>query len=440
MRAGSVIRAGAVFVVVTVIVVGALAGLSTVDSPPRAETDGYPAVGDMLPDRTAATGDIAVPPATETGTVLIDDAHANRFTSDQLRPLIRALSAAGHDVEYADADESLTSQLGEADAFLVIDPSQAYTPQDASAVEQFARTGGRVAVFGEPTRAQLSTSAFGNTVSTEHSRLGTLGSHLGIEFGTEYLYNLADNEGNFKRVFAAGSGDLAPLNRAALYTATTVNASGGHAVLRTTAGTHRSGTSGVGSYPVAVQRDSVLAVGDATLLTSGKHTVADNEQFLGHVVSFLTTGNRTHALRAYPSFVDSAATVAYTDAPLIEPAQTVAATLGDAGATPTIRNGGSVPTDVLVTTYEGLAGVPTDTEIHVGESTVSVDGHTLPRASTSLVRAGGTVADVVFVGPDPSALREITGRNASQLTQNSVSDGLAIVRHSRTPTPPPDEE
>lgn len=441
MRVSDAARGLGVVIVVALGVAAVLIAGSTVSGPVSPPADsGYPSTGALLPDEASATGSIDVPDTGETGTVVVDAAHGNRFAEEDLRPLLSALSRAGHDVTVIGPDDDLSRALSRARAFVVVDPAVPYRTGEAQTVKRFAESGGRVAVFGEPTRVSLRNTGFGTAVGRTESRLGALGSHLGIQFGTEYLYNLAENEGNFKRIFASGTGPYGDLGRVALYTATTVTAPEGRDLLSTTPGTQLSGTSEPARHAVAVRRDAVLAVGDASLLSAGKVSVADNEVFLSRVVGFLTGGERSPTLGAYPAFLDADPVVAYTDDSLLAPAQTMAAGLRAAGADPTLQFGNPRPgeTDVLLATYDYLAANDVGTDVNVSGGTVRVLGHVVSRGSTSLIRTGGPGYDLVVAVPGASAGREAVRTLVDgEAGRFGVTDRLAIVGHERTPAPPP---
>jgi len=252
----------------------------------------------VAPEPVAATGTVDADPdpdADETGTVVIDRGHSNRFTRADIAPLVDALVREGYAVEfYTDGD--LATALEDADAFLVIDPGSEYLTGDVDDVRQFTGNGGRLVMVGEPDRTAITTGLLGSSIQTQESRLTTLGSRYGMSVDTEYLYNQENADGTFKHVLARptdeGADDLDGVEDVAMYTAAAVTARDGTVLLRTAPETHKSGSDEVtGEYPVVVERNNALLLGDKTFLRSDRHRVADNERLVAYVAEFMIEGD-----------------------------------------------------------------------------------------------------------------------------------------------------
>jgi hypothetical protein len=249
----------------------------------------------VVPEPIEATGTVDPDPdpdADDTGTVVIDRGHANRFTRSDIEPLVDALVREGYHVEfYTDGD--LAVALEDADAFLVIDPGSEYLPGDIDDVRQFTGNGGRLVMIGEPDRTAVSASIFGTSIATQESRLTTLASRYGMSVDTQYLYNQEHADGTFKHVLARPtSGELDGVDETTMYTAAAVTARNGSVLLRSAPNTIKSGSDEVtGEYPVAVERNNVLLLGDKTFMTGDRYRVADNEQLVAYVAEFMIEGD-----------------------------------------------------------------------------------------------------------------------------------------------------
>lgn len=249
----------------------------------------------VVPDPIEATGTVDPDPdpeADDTGTVVIDRGHANRFTRSDVEPLVDALVREGYHVEfYTDGD--LATALEDADAFLVIDPGTEYLPGDVEDVRQFTGNGGRLVMIGEPDRTAVSASIFGTSVATQESRLTTLASRYGMSVDTQYLYNQENADGTFKHVLARPTGgELAGVDETTMYTAAAVTARNGTVLLRSAPNTIKSGSDEVtGEYPVAVKRNDVLLLGDKTFMRGDRYRVADNERLIAYVAEFMIEGD-----------------------------------------------------------------------------------------------------------------------------------------------------
>jgi hypothetical protein len=251
----------------------------------------------VAPEPLSATGTIDLDPSTDAttnGTVLIDRGHGNRFERADVEPLVDALVRQGFNIEfYTDGD--LSSQLEDADVFLVIDPASEFLPGDVDDVRQFTGNGGHLVMVGEPDRTAISTGLLGASIRNQESRLTTLGSAYGMSVDTQYLYNQEHADGTFKHIVArpTGQGDLDGVERTTMYTAAAVTAQDGTVLLRSAANTHKSGADEVtGEYPVAVRTENVVLLGDKTFLSGDRFNVADNEAFLAYLVEFMLQGDR----------------------------------------------------------------------------------------------------------------------------------------------------
>lgn len=239
-----------------------------------------------------AVGSVEVDPAVGTGSgvVVVDDEHGNSVDRAEVGPLVRALALVGHDVVYFE-DGTFEEALDGASAYVVVDPSSEYDSGELAVLQRFTDRGGHLLIVGEPDRRQVSATLFGATVSTDESAVTTVAAQYGIGFGTQYLYDLEENDGNYRHVVATPVGDgFDGTERVTLYTATTVDSQRGTPVLRTVPTTRLSNSDEQRSYTVALVDGNVMAVADASFFTAGRHNVADNERFVASMVEFLVSG------------------------------------------------------------------------------------------------------------------------------------------------------
>ncbi|MFB6117040.1 hypothetical protein [Halosegnis sp.] len=307
---------GVALVVVAAAVVGASAlGATsgpTVDASedtnheqPPAEYEPDAVIADEIPSEGSVAVSESLQASETSSKVIVFD---GRVEPSDVRPLVVALTRAGHEVRFASA--GLRSSLEEADAYVRVDPSDELSDGEVEAVREFTDDGGRVVLIGEPDRIRITQTGFFASLTTQQTRMTSLAGEYGIVFGTRYLYDTTTNDGNFKNVLAgATDAETAPdVDRVAMYTAARIDARGGQVVLRTMETTELSGGGAAEAYPVAVRKNNVLAVGDKTFLEGGRHNVADNEAFIGYLADFLVSGDRG------PSFPEETATATPTPA------------------------------------------------------------------------------------------------------------------------------
>lgn len=257
-----------------------------------ADTQTNPAFdpGETVPDQLPNDGELepSVDAANREGVVLIDVGHSNGVGRAAIGPLVDGFVDTNHSIRYHESGDDLADQLAEATAFVTMTPGDEFDRSEVDAVTDFTDDGGRALVVGEPNRIVVE----GIFAQRRSDGLTTLGSAFGVSFDTRYLYNMGTNDGNYKNVLAAPGPEagLDGVNRTAIYTGTTVTATGGTELLVSTAGTHLSNGGPAGRYPVAVETGNLIALGDSGMLGDSRYTVADNEDFLAYVVEFLARG------------------------------------------------------------------------------------------------------------------------------------------------------
>lgn len=238
--------------------------------------------------------------------VLIDGNHQNQFQADEIEPLVTALGARSALVEFDQSDKTLQSKLKYASAYIIFSPTVAYSGAELLQIQQFVANGGRLLVFTDPTHSRLDYDFFGNaTVFADANYANPVIAPFGLAFVNDYLYNLKNNEGNFRNVeFTdfAGSPLTKGLKMVVFYGAHTVHTDTGALLAHGSADTLSSLTDrGGGLSSIAVSADGqVLAVGDFTFLINPFNQVADNNLLLAHVADFALGSKRTPLLTNFP--------------------------------------------------------------------------------------------------------------------------------------------
>lgn len=285
------------FVLVVILVVAALTIPGALLGPPAEDPPETPAAysTEALAIETVESQGAVADEVTQQPpfTVVIDRSHANRFQTEDLNPLFEGIVAAGGEIVFHDRG-LIEHELEDADALVVVDPAAEFSDDDVAAVDEFTDRGGHVLLLGQPNRQSI--GILGG-VSTDRSLMHPLASELGVGFGTDFLYDHADNDGNYRHVFATPTDEaddayVEGVDRTTVYTGTTVHADGGTAILTTPETTQRSGTGETGEHAVVVVTDdgTTMAAGDASFLRTGRHGVADNEVFIARMVEFLADG------------------------------------------------------------------------------------------------------------------------------------------------------
>lgn len=314
------------FTLVLAVVVSAAAAGPALLAPEGTTTDpGLPS--SFSPASTSVqtapeSGSVRVDAESHGDVVVLDVAHGNDQSAEQVRTLEQVLVENGYQVRFHGASSGstaapaqrgsekpeLNASLRGADAYVVVNPAQPFTPADATSVERFAEAGGRVLVLTDPKSQSLAgvllTSLFGGSLDGSPSPLAPMSSRHGLGVGSGYLYDMDTHDGNFQTVYANGaSGTLARgVDRVSLHRAAPVAAAPDATVaLRTDATTEQSDGGPKRQYDVAARSGNVALVGDTSFLETENLRDADNEVFVGNLVEFLVSGTAaTDTLGASP--------------------------------------------------------------------------------------------------------------------------------------------
>lgn len=261
---------------------------------------------------------ISTPQTTEIkqagGLVVIDYGHNNQFQPGEIQTLTDALTQRGAGVELNTDLTLLASQLKSARAYVMISPFTTLTADEIRLVQDFVQRGGRLVVFTDATRGLTLYDFFGNPVSNtpDVNAANPLLEPFGITVNADYLYNLVENEGNFRNVYfdSFGKSDLTwGLKKVALYGAHSLETDSGLALL---VGNNKTLSSETDATPnndpkkdwaaaVLSKDGNVLAVGDFTFMLPPYNTVADNAMLINNIADFLLGGTRKTELADFPS-------------------------------------------------------------------------------------------------------------------------------------------
>lgn len=427
LRARSVVLAATIIVTVLVMVGSMVAPPLMV---PDSEGQEYAEFEGVLPEQAPISGQVGVEESPDSGVVMIDIAHRNRVSSDQRDVLENVITAAGYEVKYLDATTRYDFELGQADALIIIDPGLAYNTVRADRVSQFVEDGGRVVLLGEPRRLSIR----GVSLVAIESEFGRLTSAFNLRFSGSYLYNMEENDGNYRHVYVEGTSASVGegVDRATVQTAAAVSSRDGEAVLRTVEGT-QLGSGSQDTFTVAVQKDNVLAIGDSSFISKGNHLVNDNPTLISNMVSFLVGGDRDRSLIDYPAIAGANPTIQYTEPELLPTAQSVSRDNTVVfGGQPSLvleeARGDPEGVDVLVATFDYIDAYPAMSPgLSVDGDRVSVAGYEGGTDNIVIVHAPDSGPELVIAADSPELAEEV----ADELSRGNIdtlliSDSTAV--------------
>ena len=270
---------------------------------------------------------IVVPPAPVTefsdvyeegeGIILIDLAHDNAFDKEELNVLILRLVSRGLTIKFLTAEddlekellgkveeeeveeeeveeeevdeeegleeelpgekESLEEELPVPDAFIVICPQLEFSREDMETVDEFLNNGGKLLLVSDPTR---------------YGEINSLSIKFGLIFESDYLYNMKENEINYRNIFVAEFQENSiteGLEKIALYTAGSISsADSGIAFVDENTFSNVIETRKRLSPIALAQESKVVAIYDLTFMTEPYNGILDNNQLISNIADWLS--------------------------------------------------------------------------------------------------------------------------------------------------------
>ena len=265
------------------------------------------------------------------GLILLDMAHNNQFTMDEIGYFDSRLSQRGFEfIPFTGGD--LSTALRSVNAFVVMTPLLNFDVNEVQAVSDFVERGGRLLLVGDPTRFEIvfeeTEFTFEVFVETDKIPLNSLANEFDVTFNGDYLYNVTENEGNFRNILVKQAGfaesDLTNgLEQVAFYGAHSVLV-GPTAVplLNGDENTASSATDRPGGLSLAAtsREGRVLALGDIQFMIAPYYTVYDNGRFISQIADFLTaTDERDYILTDFPYYFGDEISLVYTGEPELGP-------------------------------------------------------------------------------------------------------------------------
>ena len=383
-------------------------------------------------------------PKRQAGTILVDSSHGNNFSPWEINVLLSGVVSQGFTVEYLktvtqqEQTQDLREKLRSVDAFVIISPRSPVSKQEVDLIKQFVNKGGKLLLVEDPARKP---QAYGYT-RTEAIRINDISAGFGLIFENDYLYNLKENDGNYRYVSFRdfSQGELTSgLNRITLYCAGSI--SGGTGVVFTDDNTFASNVETKGKLsPIALAADSkVLGIYNLTFMIQPFNGSFDNDKLVSNICSWLTTSERTFTLSDFPHFLKDAPLVTYADVSLLRTGTELNNLLVGLGKNPHVASyeeAASLSRDtVFIALFKDAAkmkkflerGNLTCTDINIEVQGIG----TVPQAGTSIIYLykGGDARLLVILADTGKRLQETCNLlKNGEFRQWLVSDILTIYQ------------
>jgi hypothetical protein len=242
--------------------------------------------------------------------VLFDAIHNNIFSLSEVEALIQGLTNKGSEVRLTSSD-SLEDQLKKTSAFIIIAPTLPYDSWEIQTISRFVKRGGHLLVITDPTRnfnysdiGNLSDSSPQPPTSLSIDITNQLLEPYGVAFTNDYLYNLSENEGNFRNIILKNFNKdklTTGLSKVVLYSVHSIKTNQTSLIFGDNS-TLSSQTDQGGDLIVAASASQgrILIIGDLTFMTSPYNQVADNGKLIDNISEFLTTSEKIRDLNDHP--------------------------------------------------------------------------------------------------------------------------------------------
>ena len=249
------------------------------------------------------------------GIILIDLAHDNAFDKEELNVLLLRLVSRGLTVRFLSAEDSLKRELlgkveeeeplgeeeeeplGEeeeeplveeeeelprADAFIVVCPQWEFSKDEKETVGEFVNNEGKLLLIADPTRS---------------SQINSISLQFGLIFEPDYLYNMKENEINYRNIFVAEFKETEitkNIEKIALYAAGSISSADcGIAFVDQNTFSSVIETRQRLSPMAQANESKVLAIYDLTFMTEPYNGILDNNQLIANIADWLASPGRS---------------------------------------------------------------------------------------------------------------------------------------------------
>ena len=252
------------------------------------------------------------------GIILIDLAHDNAFDKEELNVLILRLVSRGLTIKFLSAEDSLKRELlgkieeeeplgeeeeeleeelpGEEEeekeedleeelpvpgAFIIVCPQWEFSKEEGETIDEFVNDGGKLLLIADPTRS---------------NQINSISLQFGLIFESDYLYNMKENEINYRNIFVAEFKETEltkNIEKIALYTAGSISSADcGIAFVDQNTFSSVIETRQRLSPMAQAEESKVLAIYDLTFMTESYNGILDNNQLIANIADWLASSSR----------------------------------------------------------------------------------------------------------------------------------------------------
>ena len=173
-------------------------------------------------------------------------------------------------------EEDLEEELPVTVAFIVISPQDEFSKDEKETVGKFVDEGGKLLLIADPPR---------------YGEMNSLSLDFGLLFEPDYLYNMKENETNYKNIFVTEfkENDITEeLEKIALYTVGSISSANSSIAFVDRNTFSNMIETRKSLSPIALTQESkVLAIYDLTFITEPYNGILDNNHLISNVANWL---------------------------------------------------------------------------------------------------------------------------------------------------------
>ncbi|MBI4333527.1 MAG: hypothetical protein HY673_19870 [Chloroflexi bacterium] len=367
-------------------------------------------------------------PLVRKGLLVLDNAHWNSFEDEELSVFVDRVTARGFSVAFTglstgSREDELEEKLRLAQAYAVILPWRAFSDREVQIVKNFVNKGGRLLLVGDGARTH---------------RLNGVSQAFGINFESDYLYNVKEHEVIFRNVYLKDfqADELTKgLQKVVFYAASSIT-SEGKSLIFSDEGTFSSMRERSGRFTAAVRayEGRVVAISDVSFMIPPYNATYDNDQLIANIADFLTQGERDYRLEDFPFFLSEEVPVVALREELIPVAQAFKVAVGKTGRSVMMRSREDSLGDNVVI---GLWADSPAVEYYLSSGGIAVRDTIRTPVSAELSKKGNALLYLyktpgrkvlVMLGEDREGLEAMVSQlDSGEFRKSLVSPNLGIV-------------
>ena len=348
------------------------------------------------------------------GSVLIDKSHENNFETNEIDTLISRISLRNNKIELLENANELQNKLRSANSFVIILPKKEFSKEEVDLIKDFSNKNGKLLLVGDPERK---------------SNINSIANKFNIIFLEDYLYNLKENDGNFKFIFLKDFSKneiTKKLNKIALYTSCPILPLE-KGIAFTDENTYASSLE-KNKFTPSVFLNSTLALCDLTFLNQPFNSAFDNNQFISNIADFLTKTDRKFNVADFPYFFKENVDIVTTNLGLSGNAINLKNSLSKTGINANIKRSLNASSDaIVIELFDDFKATPIS--VAVDENSFRINDLLFNRKDSSLIYLSkGNVTILTILANDKKAMEKtIEILESKEIGENLIDDNLAVI-------------